>query len=76
MDALKGDGIEAEFEGSKGKRIDTGDRGGHWREMRPELVDLILLLDHGARLKVAGGERDRLGLGVEMGLKLELDNAD
>lgn len=35
-----------------------------------------MLLDHGARLKVAGGERDRLGLGVEMGLKLELDNAD
>lgn len=33
-------------------------------------------LDHGARLKVAGGERDRLGLGVEVGLKLELDDGD
>jgi len=27
-------------------------------------------------LKVAGGERDRLGLGVEMRLKLELDDGD
>lgn len=28
MDTLKGDGIEAEFERSKGKRIETGDREG------------------------------------------------
>lgn len=47
---MKGDGIEAEFEGSKGKRFETGDREGIGDETR--VADLIVM---GPRGKVEGG---------------------
>lgn len=61
MDALKGDGIEAEFEGSKGKRIDTGDREGIGGD-ETRVGDLIVV---GPRGKVEGGRwrKGQIGAG-------------
>lgn len=62
---MKGDGIEAEFEGvrERGLILETGEGiGGD----ETRVGDLIVAGPR-ARLKVAGGERDRLGLGWRWG---------
>ena len=60
MDALKGDEIEAEFERSKGKRIETGDREGVGGD-ETRAGDLIVF----GRGKVEGGRwrKGQIGAG-------------
>lgn len=71
--ALKGDGIEVEFEDSNGERVETGDREGIGGE-ETEVGHLVVV---GQGDEVEGRWREgQIGLEVETGLKLELGDGD